>query len=70
MSDERLHRAADIARMVQDRTGHRVRPVDVGRLARRGRVPIAARGKGRVLLFTERAVESVICARQRERDGD
>jgi hypothetical protein len=67
MSDELLT-AADVARRVAAETGRPVRPVKVGILARRGRIPIAARGPGRTLKFSDRAVSSML-AYERGRDG-
>lgn len=67
MSDE-LHRAADIARMFNDRTGRCLRPVDVGRLARKGRVPIALRRRDGMLMFSDRAL-SALLQREWERNN-
>lgn len=53
MSDELLT-AAEVAARVEKDTGRKVRPVKVGVLARRGRIPIAARGPGRTLTFRPR----------------
>lgn len=69
MSDELLT-AADVARRVEAETGRPVRAVKVGILARRGRIPIAARGPGRTLKFSDRAVTAAIAYERSRSDGD
>ena len=70
MTDQRLMKAAEVARRVQAETGKPVRAVKVGVLARRGRIPIASRGRGRTLQFSDRAVTAMLVYERARDDGD
>lgn len=56
---EPLMRAQVLADEVERRTGKRWRATIIGKLARKGRLPVAGRERSGALLFSERAIAAL-----------
>jgi hypothetical protein len=52
--------AAEVAKRASEKLGRRVTPTAIGQAARRGRLPIAARQRSGVMLFTDAAVRAYV----------
>jgi integrase len=59
MNDNELMRARVLATEVERRTGKRFRPTVIGKLARRGKLPVAGRDRSGALLFSSRAIAAL-----------